>query len=237
MLHDEGAGLGLLQRLPDALPVHRPVTHVRPAVFIGVLAGRCDVLDVGRCDAVGVAFDPDDRVGPAAHDPGDVRLPIEGRPALEDQRLRNLPARQLLELEVVIVPAVGQARPNDRLASLLKTLAEFAPPVGIAGPLVDGDVRTVDSLHAELLCNVQDSCAVLLDHVEGEVAGGHLQALRVELPPHRGCILVHAAIAFHLLVAEVGEHLKRRVQRGKFARGVELVGEVRHGRAFRGSLA
>ena len=104
MFHDEVFGFCLAQRAPNRRPIHDTMARVRPAILIRILAGRRDVLDVEGDDAVAIPGDPFGGVLARPFYPADIRLPQQGRRALEDQVEREQAIGGLGEFEIVIVP-------------------------------------------------------------------------------------------------------------------------------------
>ena len=58
------------------LPVERAVADIGPAILVGLLAGRRDVLDVDGGDAAAELVHPGDRVLAGLHHPGEVHFPL-----------------------------------------------------------------------------------------------------------------------------------------------------------------
>ena len=98
------------------------MADIGPAVFIGVLTGRRDVLHVDGADALAVAFDPGEGIGLASDDPGDIGFPVELGAAGKDLFLRGRTIRQCRKFEVVIVPAEDETGIAQRLAGGLQAL-------------------------------------------------------------------------------------------------------------------
>src|SRR5690606_20974946 len=106
MLGDEifGAGAGLYLA-DEIVPVEHAMADIGPAILIEALAGGRDILDVNGGDPAAIAVEPAERIGLAAHDPGDVAFPFDIGRGFQDDFHRRAARTGRHELEIVIMPA------------------------------------------------------------------------------------------------------------------------------------
>ena len=182
--------------------------------------------------------DPGNGIDAGAGHPGDVTLPVDHGGRIEDEIERDFAAGEPCEFEVVIVPAEAQALAADPLADAGQALAEAAIACGAARAVLRIEPGRKDLANAEGPGDVEHGGALVLEQVKAEMAGGHGKPVPVEQAAQRGRIVIDAAIALHLAVANRRQQGQRVLERRDIAGAVELEGEAAwHGCGFRSGFA
>ena len=116
-------------RSADMMPFQSMVpwpTSAQPSL-VGTFALWRYVLHVGRGDAAGVFLDPVERVLIAAHDPGNIGFPFDGRGGLHQDVHRQAAIGAGIEFEIVVMPTEPQAGIADLLTDGFQPLGDGLP--------------------------------------------------------------------------------------------------------------
>src|SRR4051812_342929 len=220
----------LLEPRQQYRPVEHPKARIGPAVLIHASPRRRDVLDVDGLDPTGIALQLGDRIGTAAHRPGDVGLPQQLRRLLQQDVDVALAIRSLGVLPMVVMPAELQAFGGDDLSNPIEFASERSP-LGLATiAFARRRRRGVDRLNSEVSAHADRSNRIGAQPIEADMRSrcGHAVPLKLALELLR--IAEKSAKRFDLLVAESGEQFELSLQRLKRAGGVELKREAFNGR-------
>ena len=145
------------------------------------------------------------RIGAAAHDPGDVHLPADVGRRRQDVLLRHRAVGKRLELEVVIVPGEAVAVLLRACADGGEPLAETAPAGGVASGRSSAiEVGADHGRDAERIGDLSRAVEVVLQHVDGEMRGRHRQTVAVQFLAEGRRVRIDAAEAFDLRCSRLG---------------------------------
>ena len=210
--------------------VQRAVADVGPAVLVGMLAGRRQVLEVDGDDPFGMAVEPRGDVLAGPGDPADVGLPQQRRRGFQHQVERRQAIARARELEVVVVPGEPDSVPGERRLQAGQGVAQRAPAGRVLGALRRWDRRDDQQRRADRPGRLHDGVEVAGQRVEPDMAARRRDAMGAQGAAQHVGVGEHGAVGLDLPVAERRERRQLRLERREVARRVELEREsIEHG--------
>ena len=226
MLSHEVTCLGLGFDLADEVrPIQGACANVGPAIFIGLLTGRRDVLDVDCSDAAAQLIHPEYRIFFGADDPGQVHFPLRIGGRVKDKLNRRFAVGILGEFPVVVVVAKAFACSFKCGGNLGQALGKFLPIATAGAEGFGGRRRAINGLNADSVGDLERRVGVL-KLAKAHMGGRHGQACILQALGKGRRVLELAAPALDLGIAQAGQGLEGVVERRLVAGAVKLIRKV-----------